>query len=151
MQVVCGDLILLLPSRHGIAPMAFSSAVLPQASALVIPHHILSGLAVTALHGVCWELPVHRSAHGQGSRACPYNLNSVKIHRKSDARRSHTAPPAVQCDGAACPNLSEHTAGPARVLLGEQEGNSPFKPFPQWAAITGSLPSSASLSRLSHN
>lgn len=103
------------PCRHSIAPMAFSSAVLPQASVLMISHHILSGLAVTALHGLCWQLPVHTSAHGQESKACPYNLNSVKIHHKSDVQCSHTTPPAARCDGAACPNLSEHTAGPARA------------------------------------
>lgn len=62
MRVVCGNLILWLPSsravwpyRHSTAPTAFPSAVLPQASALIISHHILSGLAVSALHWECWE------------------------------------------------------------------------------------------------
>lgn len=58
---------------------------------------------------------MHRSAHGQESKACPYNLNSAKIHHKSEVQRSHTTPPAVKCAGAACTNLSEHTAGPAHA------------------------------------
>lgn len=58
---------------------------------------------------------MHRRAHGQESKACPYNLNSAKIHHKSEVQRSHTTPPAVKCDGAACTNLSEHTAGPAHA------------------------------------
>lgn len=51
-------------------PTAFSSAVLPQASALIISHHILPGLAVAALHRgdvcteryMCTEVPMGRKA-----------------------------------------------------------------------------------------